>query len=222
MSNEIMNPQNGLQTATTLQQTGKNNLHVTNEAGGVVNVNYTISTPMYAGSNSAEQMIAIQTFSREYYQLIVTCDEEVFTTNVVTVQASRALTKYNVPTEIFERCSTLSDTGIEELKRFPAIVCRENTELKGVTDPNQWAMYAYIKKVRVEGKQIKIVFQPIAPIHQQKLCDRRNAVFFDLNMDCAITDLNHSAWSVHKTNLFEAFREAGIPNMPMPPEEAVR
>lgn len=222
MSNEIMNPQSGLPTAATLQQTGKNNLHVTNEAGGVVNVNYNINNPLSAGGNSAEQMIAVQTFSREYYQLIVTCEEDVFMTNVVTVQTNRALTKYNVPAEIFERCSTLSDAGIEELKRFPAIICRENTELKGVTDPNQWAMYAYIKKVRVEGKQVKVVFQPIAPIHQQKLCDRRNAVFFDLNMDCAITDLNHSAWSVHKTNLFEAFREAGILNVPVPPEEVVR
>ena len=222
MSNEIMSPQSVLPTAATLQQTGKTNLHVTNEAGGVVNVNYNINTPLSAGGNSAEQMIAVQTFSREYYQLIVTCDEDVFTTNVVTVQTSRALTKYNVPSEIFDRCSTLSDTGIEELKHFPAIICRENTELKGVTDPNHWAMYAYLKKVRVDGKQVKIVFQPIAPIHQQKLCDRRNAVFFDLNMDCAITDLNHSAWSVHKTNLFEAFREAGILNVPVPPEEVVR
>ena len=125
-------------------------------------------------------------------------------------------TKYIVPSEIFERCSTLSETGIEELKRFPAIICRENTELKGVTDPNQWAMFAYIKAVRVSGKNVKIVFNPIAPIQQLKLCDKRNAVFFDLNMDCAVTDLNHSAWSVHKVNVFEAFDEAQIPGIPRP------
>ncbi len=222
MSNEITDPRYGLPATPSLQQTGKNNVHVTNEAGGVVNVNYNISSPLSAGSNSAEQMIAVQTFSREYYQLIVTCEEDVFMTNVVTVSASRALTKYNVPAEIFERCSTLSEAGIDELKRFPAIICRENTELRGVTSPDQCAIYAYIKKVRVEGKQIKIVFQPITLIQQQKLCDRRNAVFFDLNMDCAITDLNHSAWSVHKTNLFEAFKEAGMPNIPMPLEEMAR
>lgn len=222
MNDQTLLQKNNFPTAAVLQQTGKTNLHVTNEAGGVVNVNYNISSSMSSGGNSAEQMIAVQTFSRKYYQLIVTCEEDVLETNVVTVQAARALTKYNVPAEIFDRCSTLSDAGIEELKRFPAVVCRENTEFNGVTDPNQWAVYAYIKKVRVDGQQIKIVFQPIAPIHQQKLCDRRNAVFFDLNMECAITDLNRSAWSVHKTNLFEAFREAGIPNMPMPPEEMVQ
>ena len=125
------------------------------------------------------------------------------------------------PEEIFKRCSTLTDAGIEELKTFPAIICRENTDLKGVTDPNQWALYAYINKVRVYGKDIKIAFQPIGPIRQQVLCSPRNAIFFDLNMDCAITDLNHSAWSVRKTNLFEAFKEAGINNIPMPSEEVI-
>ena len=63
-----------------------------------------------------------------------------------------------------------------------------------------------------------IVLSPLllVTIQQVKLCDKRNAVFFGLNMDCAITDLNQSAWSVHKVNVFEAFKEAGIPGMPMP------
>ena len=32
----------------------------------------------------------------------------------------------------------------------------------------------------------------------------------------AITDLNFSAWSVHKVNLFEAFDEAGLTTLPRP------
>lgn len=169
-----------------------------------------------SAESSAEQMIAIQSFSKEYYQLIVTCEEDVFNTGVVTVTADRALGKSYVPPEIFERCSTLSETGVEELKRFPAIICQENTEMKGVTSPTQFCMYCYIQKVMKAGKNVKIAFKPIAPIQQIKLCDKHNAVFFDLDMDCAITDLNHSAWSVHKVNLFEAFKEAGIPGMPTP------
>lgn len=214
MSNDLSVKKSLLPAAPSMQQTGTNNFNVTNQEGATVNFNiiYQQGTP----ASSAEMMVAIQSFSTEYYQLIVTCEEDVFANNMVTIPTSRALTKYNVPAEIFERCSALTDTGIEELKRIPAIVCRENTELKGVTDPNQWAMYAYIKKVRVSGKNVQIVFNPISAIQQQKLCDRRNAVFFDLNMDCAITDLNHSAWSVHKTNLFDAFDEAGIPNIPRP------
>lgn len=148
--------------------------------------------------------------------MIVTSEEDVFSTGVVSVISNRALTKYNVPPEIFERCSTLTDAGVAELKTFPAIICQENAELKGVTSPSQFCMLCYIQKIMVNGKTIKIAFKPIAPIQQIKLCDKRNAVFFDLNMDCAITDLNHSAWSVHKVNVFEAFKEAGIPGMPMP------
>lgn len=214
MSNDLSVKKSTLPATPSMQQAGTNNFNVTNQEGGIVNFNITYQQG--GPANSAEMMMVIQSFSTEYYQLIVTCEEDVFSNNMVTIPASRALTKYNVPAEIFERCSTLSDAGIKELKRIPAIICRENTELKGVTDPTQWAMYAYIKKVCVAGKNIQIVFNPIAPIQQQKLCDKRNAVFFDLNMDCAITDLNHSAWSVHKTNLFEAFDETGIPGMPRP------
>lgn len=216
MGNEISVKKADSAITPTTQQTGKTNVNVTNENGGIVNFNNYITYPQNTPGVSAEQLMAVQSFSNEYYQLIVTCDEDVFTNNIVTVLSSRALTKHSVPLEIFERCSTLTDAGIQELKRIPAIICRENTEMKGETDPNQWAMFAYIKKIRIEGKNIKIVFQPLAPIQQQKLCDKRNAVYFDLNMDCAITDLNHSAWSVHKVNIFEAFDEAKIPGIPKP------
>lgn len=214
MSNLIIK-QTELPTASALQQTGTNNVAVANQPGATVNFTYNINYPQTVDS-SAEQMIAIQSFSKEYYQLIVTCEEDVFSTGVVSVVASRALTKYNVPSEIFERCSTLTEEGIAELRRFPAIICQENTEMKGVTAPNQFCMFCYIQKVMVVGKNIKIAFKPVAPIQQIKLCDKRNAMFFGLNMDCAITDLNHSAWSVRKVNVFEAFKEAGIPGMPIP------
>jgi len=216
MGNEITVKKADSAITPTTQQTGKTNVNVTNENGGIVNFNNYITYPQNTPSVNAEQLMAVQSFSKEYYQLIVTCEEDVFKDNIVTVPVGRALTKYLVPTEIFDRCSTLSDDGKAELMRFPAIICRENTEMKGTTDPNQWAMFAYIKMIQVAGKNIKIAFHPLAPIQQQKLCDKRNAVFFDLDMDCAITDLNHSAWSVHKVNVFEALDEAGIPGIPRP------
>lgn len=215
MSNELTTKQSNIPSVPAMQQTGKNNVHVDNQSGGTVNFNYNINYPQMADS-SAEMMIAIQSFSKEYYQLIVTCEEDVFSTGVITVSANRALTKQNVPPEIFERCSTLTDAGIEELKRFPAIICRENTEMGGKTSPDQYCMFSYIQKIMVAGKNIKIAFKPIAPIQQIRLCDKRSSMFFGLNMDCAITDLNHSAWSVRKVNVFEAIKEVGIPGIPMP------
>lgn len=209
MGNELTEKKNALLSAPTAQQTDKNNFNVTNENGGVVNFNFNYSQAPVA--NSSATMMAVQSFSKEYYQLIVTCDEDVFKYNVITVAANRALVKGSVPQEIFERCSPLTDKGIAELKHFPAIICRENKELKGATESDQMAMYAYINAVQKVGKNIKIAFTPLMPFFQEKLCDKRNAIFFDLNMDCAITDLNHSAWTVHKVNVFEAFDEAGIP-----------
>lgn len=215
MSDDIIRkPDAHMPASEGMIQNGETNLNVTNQAGGIVNVNYNFSNN--SGGGDAAKAIAIQSFSKKYYQLIVTTDEDVFTNDVVTVLTSRALCQYLVPPEIYERCSSLSDEGVEELKKMPAIICRENTDMNGVTDPNQMAVYAYITRIQKMGKNIKIAFKTISPFFQIKMCDKRNAVYFDLNMDCAITDLNHSAWSVHKANLFEAFDEAGISNMPRP------
>lgn len=214
MSNELT-PKTDMPPAPGgVAQTGNTNVNVTNQDGGIVNINYNFHKDPLA--NSAEQMIAVQSFSKKYYQLFVTCEEDVFKDNIVTVTASRALPQYLVPPEIFDRCSSLSDEGIEELKTFPALICRENTGMKGETDPNQSAVYGYVTKIKKEGPNIKVAFHPIGLIRQSVLCEKKYAIYFDLNMDCAITDLNHSAWSVHNANLFEAFKEAKITNLPTP------
>lgn len=214
MNNGIITRQTLHPMTPTVQQTGEKNLYVTNNEGGIVYINNNFT--QNGTVNSAEKMMAVQAFNREYYQLIVTLDEDAFKDNVVSVATNRALTESRVPPEIFERCSKLSETGKEELKTFPALICMENTEMSGKTDPRQIGIYAYIKKIQKVGKNIKIVFEPLGTFFQFKLCEKKNAVYFDLNMDCAITDLNQCAWSVHKTDLFEAFDEAGIPNMPRP------
>ena len=214
MSNELTSKAIMPPTLGNVAQTGNTNVNVTNQDGGIVNINYNFQNGSI--SNSAEQMMAIQAFSKEYYQLLVTCEEDVYKDNIVTVSASRALSQYLVPPEILDRCSSLSEEGIKELKTFPAIICRENTEMKGSTDPNQCAVYGYITRVKKEGRNIKVAFHPIGLIRQSILCEKKYAIYFDLDMDCAITDLNYSAWSVHKANLFEAFKEAGISNIPIP------
>lgn len=161
MSDEIIPSGASFPAKADVMQTGDTNLHVTNQQGGVVNVNYNFTDK--SGSGEAAKAIAIQSFSKKYYQLIVTCEDDVFVNDVVTVITSRALCQNLVPPEIYERCSSLSDEGIEELKRIPAIICRENTEMNGVTDPNQMAVYGYITRVKKSGKNIKIAFKVIAP-----------------------------------------------------------
>lgn len=73
-------------TVPSLQQTGTNNVSVSNQPGATVNFTYNINFPQVTDS-PAEMMIAIQSFSKEYYQLIVTCEEDVFSTGVVSVSS---------------------------------------------------------------------------------------------------------------------------------------
>lgn len=181
------------------------------------NVNiYNTFPPNQGNPYSAAQMIALNNFSKEYYQLLVTCETDVFENNNATFPLDRVLSQRYVPEEILTRCSSLSEEGIAELKTFPAIVCMENTGFNGITDPNQTAIFAYITRVKMEGYQVRVAFQPIAPFHQKILCEQKYAIYFDLNMSCAITDLNRTAWSIHKVNLFEAFNESGLGYLPHP------
>lgn len=212
MDNDLIKTENGKilnSVAHSLQQNGGNNINVNNSRGGIINI--TVSNPQGVPYNyNAEIMKAIQSFNKDYYQLIVTCDEDIFNTDTVFVIPSRALTKNGVPPEIFERCSALTSEGIEELKHIPTIICTENKDYKGTTSPEQFAIFAYIKDIKKCGNNIKISFQSIDVIQQMKLCSKENAPRFDINIDCAITDLNVSAWTVHKVNLLKTLKETNI------------
>ncbi len=198
-----------------------NSTYIENQSNTNYNINHSnvtvnIVRPSQGASNSAAQLIAVENFSKEYYQLLVTGEEDAFNKNYVTVPKEYALSRRYVPAEILGRCSSLSEEGVTELKTFPAIICMENENLGGVAGSNQCAIYAYITQIKKESQAIKVAFCPIAPIPQKVLCEKKYAVCFDLNMDCVITDLNCCAWSVHKVNLFEAFKEAGLENLPFP------
>lgn len=196
---------------TNIRDNHENNINITGST-----VNFHIQPPQNANPSAAQDMIAVQRFSKEYYHLIVTTQEDAFRTNTILVLDSRCLIKGCVPDEIFNECSTLTEAGINKLLTFPAIVCMESKEPYGKPDPTQYALYAYIKKIKKVGGAVAVVFQPLGAFPQDKLYDKRNSVFFDLNMNCYVSDLNHSSWSVHKVNVFEAFSEAGITHLPTP------
>lgn len=168
---------------------------------------------------SARQLIDIASFNTNYYQLIVTTQPDVFDTNIVHMMKNRALCKQYVPDVIFNACSSLSPEGIEILKKMPAIICQENTDYEGRTDSKQRAVYARIKDILPSYSNIDIVFEPIAVFPQSKMCEPLAAAYFGLTMDCYITTLNHTAWSVIQRNLFKAFEESSIEGMPGPKQE---
>ena len=184
-------------------QSGERSLYIENREGGIVNLNYTPSM----GSITGELLQAIQSFSKDYYQLIVT-GYDIHTSNSVVVTSDRALTVGNVPHELLRTHSTLTDDAVARMLKLPAIICNENTQFYGNTDTQQKAIYAYIRKIKKCGRDIKIYFQPIQLFSQQTL--NEYAIDFGINIDCALTELNRSRWYIKKVNLFEAFRDANI------------
>lgn len=192
----------------SVTQTGSRNIFINVQKEGIVNMNY--NAPQT--SVTTEMLVAIQSFSRKYYQLIVT-DQNIFTSNTLIIMSNQALIEGTVPKELFSTYSTLTVEAIEALKKLPAIICNKNTDYNGNTNPGQFAIYAYVKDIKKCGKEIIFSFSPIFPFKQHYL--NENAANFHINIDCALTDLNKSRWSIKKVNLFEAFKKSNI-NVPEP------
>ena len=214
MMNKTLATVSPMPLANSSPMTGKNNFNINNQDGGTVNFNCNFYSK--DSNDNATQMIAVQSFSKEYYQLIVTQDDRIFTSNSVTVNASNALLEQNVPSEIYKKCSSLSDEGKEFLKKLPTIICMKNTSKQRMSQLHLWAIYCYVDLIEKQGNDIRIDFKPLAAIEKKAICEERVATYFDLNMSCAITDFNIIAWSVRRVNLFDAFAFAGINNVPVP------
>lgn len=205
MSNEI---QKASGVHPSVVQTAERSMYIENRDGGTVNLNYNFPQTSVTG----EMLMAVQSFSKDYYQLIVT-GHDIFTSNSIVVTTDRALTEGNVPPELLRTHSTLTDEAIERILLLPAVICNENTQYYGKTDQQQKAIYAYVKKIKKCGKEIKIYFQPISFFAQQIL--NECSIDFGINTGSALTDLNKSRWYIKKVNLFEAFQDAHI-NVPGP------
>lgn len=203
--------------AANLAQTGDENTqiaYVQNYDGSVHQTfNINIQQTKIA-ENEEEKKFNQRHSSRNYYQLIVTHDKDIFKNNIFSIPNSipweRVLTQERVPKEIYSRFSELELFEIEELLSFPAIICNENNGYNGKIDTPQTAYFCHIKRIQEINNQIRVLFEPINSFDQAILCDKQNAVYFDLDMDEFFTTLNQTAWSIHRADVFEAFKEAGI------------
>ena len=194
---------NGTDNKPAVAQDGKNNIYVENHA----TVNFNVTTQNIGRMSIGGLLRKLQNLNNEYYNLLVSL-EDLTQQDYITISTDRALTEGTVPDDIYNSCSDLSDAAIERLITYPAIICNENTDYHGITDPSQQAIYAILTRIKKHGKQIRVYYQTIDTFPQQKLIDY--AFDFDLDMDCALTDLNRSWWIVKKINLAEAFIDAGI------------
>ena len=187
-------------------QTGDRSLYVNSQPGAQLTINVTAQAPVMIDM-TADKLLAVQRFSREYYQLIVT-GEEIFSNKSLVINADRALSKGTVSDAVFDRFSMLPEDACEELTKIPAIICNENTGYHGNTSPDQMAIYAWITKVKKGVDGIKIYFEPLDFIPQHILSEY--SIDFGIHSGCALTDLNISRWTIKEVNLFEACIDAGV------------
>lgn len=207
MSNEI---QKISESHPAVLQTGERSMFIVNNTGGVINLAYTPAKPQVTSRKLLE---IIQNFSQEYYQLLVYGSTKlgvpyVGSMDSVTYAVDRMIWNDYMPPELYRGNTRLSDETISNMLRLPAIICNENTDYNGITNPEQKAIYGYISKIMKTIDGVKVSYRQIQLFPQHVL--NEYSIDFGINIGKGITDLNHSAWYVNKVNLFEAFREAHI------------
>lgn len=208
MVNYLM--KSGEEIAKKVTQNGAKSTYIDNY--GTVNI-YNSAQKGQPLRGSTADMIAWQSFSRRYYQLIVADNSEVFEQNYVIIPANRALTQNMVPPEILRRCSSLSEKGIAELKTFPALICQKNTGYHGETNSTNYdQMFAlgYIHNVSVRNSFIRLSFGTLCIVSKQVICKPDIAHSLGINISCDLTDLNICGWSVRQKNIFQVLNHLEI------------
>lgn len=208
MVNHLM--ESGGEIVKKVTQKGDKSTYIDNH--GTVNI-YNSAQKGQPLHGSTAEMIAWQTFSRRYYQLIVADNSEVFEQNYAIIPTNRALTQNMVPSEILRRCSSLSEKGIDELKTFPALICRKNTGYHGETNSTNYDQVfalGYIHNVSVRNTFIILDFVTLCIVPKQVICKPDIAHSLGINVSCDLTDLNICGWSVHPKNIFQVLKRLEI------------
>ena len=145
------------------------------------------------------------TLNTDYYNLFV-IGTETFSDGHFIVPKDRALTESMTP-ENKAQFSALTDEAIARIRTFPSIFASEN-HYYGKTDDDHQAIFGLVKEVRIQDNGIKIHFQPLWPIPQQRL----NEIIFQLAISgtTSFNELDRTHWAIKRVNLIEELRAAGI------------
>lgn len=149
-----------------------------------------------------------QEFNPEYYNLIVVADGDLDNGNSghFLVDKRRAITE-STSQELKDAYAALTPQAIAGVKTFPAIIATENHDY-GKTDDQHQAGYGIITDVKVQDNGIKVYYQILNWIPQQRL----NELARELGLGSATSfnELNRMHWTIKRINMVEVLREAGI------------
>lgn len=160
--------------------------------------------PPMPGSPNAVHTITLNT---DFYHLLVVGDDELNPQYChCLVRKDRAITE-STSKELKAAYAALSEDAISVLKTYPAIIATEN-HTYGKTDEDHYAAYGLIVDVKIQDNGIKVYYQILNWIPQQKI----NELRFELGIEgCSGTnELNRMHWAIKKINAVEVLREAGI------------
>ena len=171
MENKLQPSQPGaLQTQTpntTFNLPGDNNTLVAHT--DAVNNTYSVmmmnGAPPMPGSPSAVQTITLNT---DFYNLLVVGNDELNPQYChCLVRKDRAITE-STSKELKAAYAALTDEAISVLKTYPAIIATEN-QAYGRTDADHYAAYGLIIDVKIQDNGIKVYYQILNWIPQQKI-----------------------------------------------------
>lgn len=177
-------------------------INIQNMSGNVGTSYVFMSSQFTTASGMKNTGVSLNT---NYYNLFV-IGEETYTDGHFIVPKDRALTEGMAP-ETKALFSTLSDEAIAQIKMLPSLFTSENRGF-GKTDDTHQACYGLVTEIRVQDNGIKIHFQPLSAIPQQRL----NEMAFQLAIQGtpAFNELNRTHWAIKRVNLIEELKAAGI------------
>lgn len=211
MENKLQPSQPGtLQTQTpntTFNLSGDNNTVVAHT--DTVNNTYSVMmmnnrVPPIPGSSNTAQTVTLNT---DFYNLLVVGNDELNSQYChCLVRKDRAITE-STSKELKATFAALSDEAISVLKTYPTIIATKN-HLYGRTDADHYAAYGLITDVKIQDNGIKVYYQILNWIPQQKI----NELRFELGIEGSSTlnELNRMHWAIKKINVVQVLREAGI------------
>lgn len=163
---------------------------------------------VFTSPNGRCQSTPLQvTLNLDYYNLIVIAGDELDGIGHVMVDKDRAITE-STSDDVKKKYAALTQDAITEIKMFPAIIATEN-HCYGKTDENHYAHYGIITDVKVQDNGIKVYYQLLNAIPQQKLNELINELGIQGNSN--FNELNRMHWAIKKINMVEVLGENGIP-----------
>lgn len=185
--------------AAVFSQTGDRNTQIA--YANVINIILPVAPQSMAGAVINTSL----TLSTEYYNLFV-IGNETFSDRHFAVPKELALTESITP-EIAAQFASLSENAIAQIKTFPSLFASENYFYASTSVGHQ-AFFGLVTDVKIQDNGIKIYFQILSPVPQQKL----NEMAFALALQSAssFNELNRTHWTIKKVNLLEKLTAAGI------------